>query len=303
MYQLLLVDGHLDVGDRSAVRASYVLTFTQPGDVDILVPVLIVFIFGAAVGSFLNVVIYRLPAGLSLLYPPSRCPQCKTRLKPYDNVPVFGWLWLKGRCRTCRLPIAGRYPMVEFVTGALFVSVFMTFGATWQTPGYWIFVGWLLVLALIDLDTMTLPNSLTASGLLLGWGFKGWMGYLETSHLSGVIGMVVPAVIASVAGLWLFDVIGLTGSLAFGKPALGGGDAKLAAMMAAWLGAPGLLLATFLAAAMGAVIGGGALALGVLSPKQHIPFGPYLALGAVLAMFYGQQMIDAYLAVFFPLGL
>ena len=274
--------------------------FTRLHRVDTLVPALIVFILGASVGSFLNVVIYRLPAGLSLLYPPSRCPQCKTRLKPYDNVPVFGWLWLKGRCRTCRLPIASRYPLVEFVTGALFVGVFMAFGTTLQTPGYWIFVCWLLVLALIDLDTMTLPNSLTASGLLLGWGFQGWLGYLETAQVGGVVGAMVPAVIASVVGLWLFDVVGLTGSLAFGKPALGGGDAKLAAMMAAWLGVPGLLLTTFLAATMGAVIGGGALALGVLSSKQHIPFGPYLALGAVLEMFYGQQIIDAYLAIFFP---
>ena len=274
--------------------------FTRLHRVDTLVPALIVFILGVSVGSFLNVVIYRLPAGLSLLYPPSRCPQCKTRLKPYDNVPVFGWLWLKGRCRTCRLPIASRYPLVEFVTGALFVAVFIAFGATWQTPGYWIFVCWLLALALIDLDTMTLPNSLTASGLLLGWGFQGWLGYWGTAQIGGAVGAMVSAIIASVASLWLFDVIGLTGSLAFGKPAMGGGDAKLAAMMAAWLGAPGLLLATFLAAAMGAVIGGGALALGVLSPKQHIPFGPYLALGAVLAMFYGRQMIDAYLAIFFP---
>ncbi len=280
-----------------------VLTFTQPDHVDILVPLLIVFISGASVGSFLNVVVYRLPAGLSLLYPPSRCPQCLTRLKPYDNVPVFGWLWLRGRCRRCRLPIASRYPIVEFATGALFVSVFMAFGATWQTLGYWFFVCWLLTLALIDLDTMILPNSLTASGLLLGWGFGGWMGYLETPLLSHVISAMVPAIIASVAGLWLFEAITLTGSIAFGKTAMGGGDAKLAAMMAAWLGVPGLLLATFLAAAMGAVVGGGALALGWLSPKQAIPFGPYLALGAVLAMFYGQQIIAAYLAVFFPLGL
>lgn len=286
-----------------AASRNPVLTFTQPDRVDILVPLFIVFIFGTSVGSFLNVVVYRLPAGLSLLHPPSRCPQCLTRLKPYDNVPVFGWLWLKGRCRRCRLPIASRYPLVEFATGALFVSVFMAFGATWQTPGYWIFVCWLLTLALIDLDTMILPNSLTASGLLLGWGFRGWMGYLETPLLSHVISVVVPAVVASVAGLWLFEAIALTGSIAFGKTAMGGGDAKLAAMMAAWLGVPGLLLATFLAAAMGAVVGGGALALGVLSPKQAIPFGPYLALGAVLAMFYGQQIIAAYLAVFFPAGL
>lgn len=264
-----------------------------------ILPFLLVFILGAAVGSFLNVVVYRLPEGLSLLHPPSRCPKCKQRLKPYDNVPVFGWLWLLGRCRNCRRRIAFRYPLVEFSTGCLFVSVFARFGMTWQTPGYWLFVCWLLALALIDLDTMTLPNSLTASGLLLGWGFQGWMSYLATpTLLSGVNGALM-AFFASIFGLWLFDLIGVAGSQAFGKVAMGGGDAKLAAMMAAWLGWPGLLLATFLAAAMGSVIGGGALALGVLGSKRHIPFGPYLALGAVLVLFYGKQMIDSYLSIFF----
>lgn len=270
---------------------------------DSVIPLLIVFILGAAVGSFLNVVVYRLPEGLSLLYPPSRCPRCETRLKPYDNVPVFGWLWLKGKCRSCKLPIAARYPMVEFTTGCLFVAVFMFFGATWETPGNWIFVCWLLALALIDLDTMTLPNSLTASGLLLGWIYQGWMSYLQTPTASNVSSGIVWAIVASVSALWMFDLIGVAGSRAFGKAAMGGGDGKLAAMMAAWLGFPGLLLATFLAAVMGAFIGGGALVIGALDSKQHIPFGPYLALGAVLTLFYGQQMVSAYLAVFFPAGL
>ena len=267
---------------------------------DIFVPFLIVFILGAAVGSFLNVVIYRLPEGLSLLYPPSRCPKCEKQLKPYDNVPVLGWMWLKGRCRNCKLPIAARYPMVEFVTGCLFVSVFAMFGMSWQTPGFWLFVCWLLCLALIDLDTMTLPNSLTASGLVLGWGFQTTMSYLATPTLGSAMSGLASAFIASVFGLWLFDFVGVAGSRAFGKAAMGGGDAKLAAMMAAWLGWPGLLLSTFLAAAMGAVIGSSALALGVLGPKQHIPFGPYLALGSVLTLFYGEWLIAMYLEVFFP---
>ena len=270
--------------------------------VDTFVPIIIVFILGAAVGSFLNVVAYRLPAGLSLLYPPSRCPKCEKRLKPYDNVPVFGWMWLLGRCRNCKLPISIRYPMVEFSTGALFVAVFLMFGATWRTPGYWVFVCWLLSLALFDLDMLTLPNSLTSSGLVLGWLFQGWMSYLENPTLShGGCGGVL-SVIASVLGRLLFDFVGIAGSRAFGKAAMGGGDAKLAAMMAAWLGWPALLLITFLAAAMGAVIGSSALALGVLGPKQHIPFGPYLALGALLTLFYGAWMIETYRSIFFPIG-
>ncbi|MGB3299095.1 MAG: A24 family peptidase, partial [Phormidesmis sp.] len=194
-----------------------------------------------------------------------------------------------------------RYPMVELSTGCLFVSVFLSFGTTWQTAGYWLFICWLMALAMIDLDTMTLPNSLTASGLVLGWGFQGGMSYLQAPTLHHVASGVVGAVIVSIFGLWLFDVIGIAGSRAFGKPAMGGGDAKLAAMMAAWLGVSGLLLSTFLAAALGAVIGGGALAVGALSAKQHIPFGPYLALGAMLTLFYGPQLVSAYVSVFFPL--
>jgi len=279
----------------------------MPVWLDSLVPVLIVFGLGAAVGSFLNVVVYRLPEGLSLLYPPSRCPRCETKLKPYDNVPVLGWLSLRGKCRSCRLPIAARYPMVEFATGCLFVSVFMFFGMTWQTPGHWIFVCWLLALALIDLDTMTLPNSLTASGLVLGWGYQGWISYLHVpvgySAADIVVWTLMGSITSSVGALWMFDLIGVAGSKAFGKTAMGGGDGKLAAMMAAWLGFGGLLLSTFLAAVMGAFIGGAALATGALATKQHIPFGPYLALGALLTMFYGPQIVGAYLAVFFPAGL
>ena len=270
---------------------------------DIFLPTFIVFILGAAVGSFLNVVVYRLPEGLSLLYPPSRCPKCENRLKPYDNVPVFGWLWLRGKCRNCKLPIAIRYPLVEFLTGCLFVCVFALFGLSWQTLGYWLLVCWLLALALIDLDTMTLPNSLTASGLILGWLFQGWIHYVETPTIKAGIHGIATAMVASVFALWLFDLVGIVGARVFGKAAMGGGDAKLAAMMAAWVGLSGMLLATFLAAAMGAVLGGGALALSVIGPKQHIPFGPYLALGTILTLFYGEWLIQTYLSVFFPSGL
>ncbi len=192
--------------------------------------------------------------------------------------------------------------MVEFSTGALFVAVFLMFGVTWQTPGYWLFVCWLLSLALIDLDTMTLPNSLTSSGLVLGWAFQGWISYLKEPTLGHMGSGVISAVIASVLGLWLFDFVSVAGSRAFGQAAMGGGDAKLAAMMAAWLGWPSLLLTTFLAAAMGAVVGSSALALGMLGPKQHIPFGPYLALGALFTLFYGTWIITTYQEIFFPAG-
>lgn len=261
---------------------------------------LIVFGLGAAVGSFLNVVIYRVPAGLSVLHPPSRCPKCLRRLKPYDNVPVLGWLWLKGRCRYCKSPIAVRYPLVEAATGILFVLTFWSFSLSLPTLGYWVFFSWLLALALIDLDTLTLPNSLTQSGLVVGLLFQAVVGWVMSGTVAGVVSQLWVGILGAVIGIWLFDTITIVGSIAFGQTAMGGGDAKLAAMMGAWLGWANLLLAGFLACAIGAFAGGGAIALGILNRRQPMPFGPFLALGAVLAAFWGQAIISTYLRVFFP---
>jgi leader peptidase (prepilin peptidase)/N-methyltransferase len=264
-----------------------------------LLPGIFIFVLGAAVGSFLNVVIYRVPAGLSLLHPPSRCPHCETRLKPYDNVPILGWLWLRGCCRYCQAPISVRYPLVEFVTGCLFLSIFSQFGWALSTPGFWVLTSWLLALALIDLDTLTLPNSLTSSGVCLGWLFQGGLAHSQGNP----IGMaVIGSMATSVLGIWLFDIITILGSVTLGKTAMGGGDAKLAALLGAWLGWQGLLLSTLLACGLGVVLGGGAIATGWLKRQYPIPFGPFLALGALITLFYGPRLIQAYLDLFFPMA-
>jgi leader peptidase (prepilin peptidase)/N-methyltransferase len=260
---------------------------------------LIVLLLGASIGSFLNVVIYRLPAGLSLLYPPSRCPKCLHRLRKHENVPVLGWLWLRGRCSNCRNPISIRYPLVEAATGILFLLTFWMFGLSWQTLGYWAFLSWLLALSLIDLDTMTLPNSLTQSGLVLGLVFQGIIGITATSSLAGGIQQLMAGIGAAVLGLWLVEIIILVGSIALERTAMGDGDAKLAAMMGAWLGWKSLLLAGFLASLVGAVMGVGAIALGLLNRHQPMPFGPFLALGALLTLFWGETIISTYLGMFF----
>nr|WP_242028422.1 A24 family peptidase [Pseudanabaena sp. FACHB-2040] len=265
-----------------------------------LIPSLLVFMLGAAVGSFLNVVIYRIPEGLSLLYPPSRCPRCHTPLKPYDNVPVFGWLWLRGRCRYCKAPIAARYPLIEAFTGGLFLATFWLFGFSGFTLGYWLLLSWLVVLTFIDFDTLTLPNSLTQSGLVVGLIFQAAMGYSETGSVAAAVHRLMGGVIGAVVGVWLFDLITLFASAALGQTAMGGGDAKLAAMLGAWLGWPGVLLSGFLACLSGAVVGGSAIALRLISRRQPMPFGPFLALGAVIAIFWGDVLIGAYLRVFFP---
>jgi leader peptidase (prepilin peptidase)/N-methyltransferase len=263
---------------------------------------LIVLALGASIGSFLNVVVYRLPANLSILWPPSRCPHCLHQLGKRENIPVFGWLWLKGRCRHCRSRISVRYPLVEAIAGVLFLLVFWTYGFGVQTLGYWAFLSWLLVLSLIDLDTMTLPNALTQSGLLAGLVFQGTAGFLQTSQPSGSSDQLMSGIAGAVLGIWLFDSIGFLGSIAFGRTAMGGGDAKLAAMMGAWLGWKYLLLSGFIAVAVGAFAGGGAIALGWLDRRQPMPFGPFLALGAGLTIFCGEAIVSTYLRLFFPLS-
>jgi leader peptidase (prepilin peptidase)/N-methyltransferase len=260
---------------------------------------LIIFMLGAAVGSFLNVVIYRVPAGLSVLFPPSRCPHCLRPLKAYDNVPVFGWMWLKGRCRYCKSPIAIRYPLVEAATGLLFVWVLWAFNLSIPTLGYWAFFSWLLALSLIDLDTMTLPNPLTQSGLVAGLLFQAVIGWFAAGWI-GVASHIFGGILGSVIGIWLFDLISIGGAMVFGQTAMGGGDAKLAAMIGAWIGWKLLLVTGFLACAIGAFAGGGAIALGLISRRQPMPFGPFLALGAVLATFWGETLISSYLRLFFP---
>ena len=267
-----------------------------------LLVVTIVFAVGASIGSFLNVVVYRLPAGLSLLYPPSRCPQCHHRLGKTENVPVLGWLWLKGRCRHCQSRISVRYPIVEVATGILYVATFWSFGLSWQTAGYWAFFSWLLALALIDLDTMTLPNPLTQTGVLLGLLFQAISGCLIGSTLAAGIGQFMVGMIGAVVGLWLVEIIAIVGSVALGQSAMGAGDAKLAAMMGAWLGWQHLLLAGFLACAIGALAGGSALALGRLDRRQPMPFGPFLVLGAILVTFWGETLLSTYFRIFFPLA-
>jgi leader peptidase (prepilin peptidase)/N-methyltransferase len=267
---------------------------------DALITSMFVALLGAAVGSFLNVVIYRLPAGVSILHPPSHCPQCRHRLRPYDNVPVFGWLWLRGRCRYCQAPISIRYPLIEAFTGLLFLAAFWLLGLTWTTAAYWVLLSWLVALTFIDVDTLTLPNSLTQSGLGLGLGFQIWNGHLQSGGWGGAAQGLMVGVVGAVLGIWLFDIITLFASTALGQTAMGGGDAKLAAMLGAWLGWQGVLLSSFLACLVGAVVGGGAMALHLIGRRQPIPFGPFLAIGAVITLFWGPALIGAYRALFFP---
>lgn len=254
----------------------------------------IVFIYGACIGSFLNVVIYRLPANLSLIHPPSRCPQCLHPLGKTENVPVFGWLWLQGKCRWCQTKISFRYPFIEALTGLLFVAVFYQFGFIWLSLGYVIFISWLMALAWIDLDTMTLPNPLTQSGLVIGLIYQFWLGFVD-NNLSGGINFLFQGILGGVVGIWLLDIILILGTLIFQKQAMGGADPKLTAMIGVWLGWKNVLITTFVACFYGTIVGVGGIIIKRLSKGNPIPFGPFLVLGAITAMFAGEWLLSSYL--------
>ncbi|NJK29373.1 MAG: prepilin peptidase [Acaryochloris sp. RU_4_1] len=248
---------------------------------------------GAAVGSFLNVVIYRLPAGLSLLRPPSRCPQCQTQLKPYDNVPVLGWLWLQGKCRYCQNAISSRYPVVEVATASMFLGIFLLFGYQLRTLGYWLFASVLISLALIDFDLMVLPNPLTKLGVISGLAFQSVLGW----HLAGLAGLIqglIFSFLSAIAGIWLIELISISATIIFKKQAMGGGDGKLMAMIGAWLGWKYMLLSLFLGCFAGSIVGLGGQLIGKISRFQKIPFGPFLVIGALVSMMAGQQIWVAY---------
>ncbi|OKH19211.1 prepilin peptidase [[Limnothrix rosea] IAM M-220] len=255
------------------------------------------FIVGSCFGSFLNVVVYRLPEGLSLIYPPSRCPKCGHGLGARENIPVFGWITLLGKCRWCKTSISVRYPLVEAFVGLLFVAVFFRFGLGLEAIAAAVLLFWLTSLALIDFDTFTLPNSLTQSGLVLGLIFQLVLGF-QANGLTGAIAYFVGGIGAMVLGIWLLDLVGFLGTLALKQQAMGGGDPKLLAMIGAWLGWQNVVLTIFLACALGTAIIGTAMQLGKHQKKQHLPFGPFLALGAMVSLFFGDRLIEFYLNSF-----
>jgi leader peptidase (prepilin peptidase) / N-methyltransferase len=252
----------------------------------------LVFGLGACVGSFLNVVIYRLPAGISLLWPPSRCPKCGHKLGLTENIPILGWLMLRGRCRHCHTSISVRYPLFEAFTALMWLATFWRFGATWQTGGYCLLLAWLIALAAIDLDTMTLPNPLTSSGLVLGVVFQTFLGYQETQTIAGAVQYFMGSIGGMVLGIWIYDIIQILGTLLMGQLAQGGGDAKLMGMVGAWLGWSGVVLTGGMASFVGSVVMGSAVLLG--SSRRKFPLGPFLAAGAVVSLFAGDRIIAAY---------
>jgi leader peptidase (prepilin peptidase)/N-methyltransferase len=261
-----------------------------------------VFCVGAVLGSFLNVVIARVPRGESVVSPPSRCPRCKAAIRWYDNIPVISWLVLRGKCRSCGVAISPRYPMVELLTAVIAVAVFHQFGATWVAVGLFAFAAALLALAYIDLDTWLLPHRITWPLLAVGLVSPAWNRQFD--FRSSLIGAAV--------GYAGFAAIALLGEKVLKRETMGWGDVWLLAGIGAWMGWQALLPVVMLSALQGAVVGAILLAVGRdpaahrpaegagtpdddwVPPKHAVPYGPFLSLAALEVLLFGDRLFAAW---------
>jgi leader peptidase (prepilin peptidase) / N-methyltransferase len=239
-------------------------------------------LLGLVVGSFLNVVIYRLPRKESLVRPASHCPSCGNPVRWHDNVPVLGWMMLRGKCRDCGQRISVRYPLVEAITGIAFLLCFLRFGVDWPLLVAWTFVAAAVAVAFIDYDHRIIPDKIVLPGLLIGLiasiaiNPQDWWKYLAASAGAAVFMFVLAMIWAN---------------------GMGPGDIKMAAFMGAVLGS-GVIIALFTAFFVGAVAGVILMATHKRTRKDSIPFGPYLAIGAVLGVFVGQTLLHSYLGIY-----
>ncbi len=269
----------------------------------------LVLVFGLLIGSFLNVVIYRLPKIMerewnvfcaelaaqaapaaeetfNLVTPRSRCPSCASPVRAMDNLPLLSYVLLRGKCRHCNARISMRYPIVEALTGLLSGYVAWRFGVQWTTLAALVFCWALIALTFIDADTQLLPDQITQPLI--------WLGLLVNS--GGLFTDLASALIGAVAGYLVLWTIYWLFKLATGKEGMGYGDFKLLAAIGAWLGWSMLPAVILLSSAVGAVVGIGLIALARHARSQPIPFGPYLAGGGIVALFWGQNLTQAYLA-------
>lgn len=268
------------------------------------------FVFGSMIGSFLNVCIYRMPRNESIVKPRSRCPKCGVMIAWYDNIPILSWLVLRAKCRHCGQPISWMYPLVEALTGVLFLLVFWRFGFTLASPCYMALAGSMVLVTFVDLTDWTIPNQVTFPGIPLGIALSVVGMFYPASEL--VVTDVFDSVLGVLLGggsLYLLDKISL---LVLKKRGMGFGDVKLLAMLGAFLGWRNVLLIIMLASVLGSIVG---IAMLLISPHTakkpapregdeetgreqpkgyYLPFGPYLAVAGLITLFLGNAIIKAY---------
>ncbi|MFP4416791.1 MAG: prepilin peptidase [Chitinispirillaceae bacterium] len=257
----------------------------------------LVLIFGLMIGSFFNVLIYRLPRNESVVWPGSHCPDCRNRLKLWHNIPVISYLFLRGACAFCRKKVSLRYPVVEIVTALLALWLWFSLGTQSMTGVSW----WrdlytiarmlslliLLPVSLIDLRHYIIPDAITIGGLIAGLALSFIPG--DLTPLQAVLGMA--------AGGGSLYCVGLFGEYVLRKEdSMGGGDIKLMAFLGAFWGWQTVLMGIVFASFMGALVGVGMIILGALKKDRHIPFGPFLAAGCWTAVLYGDYLLRSYIA-------
>jgi len=257
----------------------------------LMTPELILSLFalvtGMVVGSFLNVCICRLPKGESVVSPPSHCPRCDYRIRWYDNIPLFSYLLLRGRCRGCGVHISLQYPLVELLNGLLTLALFLRFGPTLAFLVLFLFCSALVVITFIDLEHQIIPDEISLPGIVIGFIFSFFLqGH---SWLNSLLGILLGG------GILLLVAYGY--QWLTGKEGMGGGDIKLLAMMGAFLGWKSILFIVFASSLVGSVVGITMMLVQKKDSKLAIPFGPYLAFGAVLYIFFGRQIIHWYLSM------
>lgn len=241
-------------------------------------------LLGLVVGSYLNVLVHRLPSGTSTIWPRSRCPFCGGAIKAKDNIPLLSFLLLKGRCRYCRAPISWRYPFIEGFTAAAFVTCVLRFGLTVETLIAILFVSLMVLLAAIDMEHFLLPDSVTLPGLLIGLALRAW--HPHTSFLDALVGAVVGAgLLILLINFWFW---------LRNEEGMGLGDVNMLALIGAFLGWQGVLTTLFVAALTGASTGIALLVAGRVGLRSRLPFGVFLALGGLVSLFFGD-----FLALYF----
>ncbi|HLG22700.1 MAG TPA: prepilin peptidase [Candidatus Manganitrophaceae bacterium] len=243
-----------------------------------------IFILGLLVGSFINVCVYRLPRKQSIVFPSSHCPSCREKIRPYDNIPLLSFIFLRGRCRSCRAPIPWRYPLVEALHGLGYLLILRQFGFSGAAVIYALFFSSLVAVTFIDLSHQIVPDVITLPGMI--FGLIAASTVLPLGPLNSLIGLFL--------GGALFYLVAVLSVAVLKKDGMGGGDIKLIAMIGAFLGWRGMLLTIFLGALAGSLVGLFLVLIRGRSRAEPIPFGPFLSLGAMIALFWGGIILNWY---------
>jgi leader peptidase (prepilin peptidase)/N-methyltransferase len=243
-----------------------------------------VFIFGLCIGSFLNVCIYRLPESKSIVQPRSMCPHCGALIHFYDNIPILSYIALKGKCRHCSASIALRYPLVELISGAFALVVFLKYGIQLDALIYYAFIATLLVITFIDIDHRIIPDVITLPGIPIFLAAS--FALRQISFVDSILGIFVGGGSLFLVA-WLYQLITK-------KEGMGGGDIKLLAMIGAVIGWKGVLFTIFVASAVGTLSGLLIMLKSRKTMKLAVPFGPFLAIGGIAYILFGPQLITWY---------